>query len=226
MWRKMAVVNWGDAVDPQVYARAEADMGKALEYAWKESQRAGVQITPTHLVLRAVALCLKKHPDAHAVIRWNRVYLRKRVNVFCHVLIPGKKPDLSGVILRDADTKDMVAIARELREKVKAVRKGTDAELARSRRMLDRIPSFLYRIVLRLVCFLQYTLNLNLTRLGIPQDPFGGAAVTSVGSFGIPEAFAPLSPIRSSMRAGWRELAWRRRPKCDRLRRAKSGPEP
>jgi hypothetical protein len=61
--------------------------------------------------------------------------------------------------------------------------------------MLDKTPSFLYRLVLRVIEFFQYTLNLNLSRFGIPQDPFGGAGVTSVGSLGMPEAFAPLSPI-------------------------------
>ncbi len=195
MWRKMAVVNWSHPTDPQVYARVEVDMGKALEYAEKQSQRGGVKIIPTHLVLRAVALCLREYPDTNAVIRWNRVYARKRVNVFCHVAIPGKKPDLSGVIIRDADTKDVVAMALELQGKVKAIRAGTDEDLARTRRMLDKVPSWVNEITLRLLCFLQYTLNLNLRRLGIPQDPFGGAAVTTVGSFGISEAYVPLSPV-------------------------------
>ena len=57
------------------------------------------------------------------------------------------------------------------------------------------IPSWINGIFLRLLCFLQYTLNLNLRWVGIPQDPFGGAAVTSVGPFGISEAYVPLSPI-------------------------------
>jgi pyruvate/2-oxoglutarate dehydrogenase complex dihydrolipoamide acyltransferase (E2) component len=195
MWRKMSVVNWRHPTDPQVYARMEVDMGRALEYARKESERGGVRIGPTHLALRAIALCLREYPDTNAIIRWNRVYTRKRVNVFCHVAIPGKKPDLSGFVVRDADAKDLVAIARELQAKVKAIRAGTDEELARSRQMLDKIPSWLYKIVLRALCFLEYTLNLNLGRLGIPQDPFGGAAVTTVGSFGISEAYAALSPI-------------------------------
>jgi pyruvate dehydrogenase E2 component (dihydrolipoamide acetyltransferase) len=147
------------------------------------------------LAIRAVGLCLKEYPDTNALVRWNRVYARKRVNVFCHVAIPAKKPDLSGLVVRDADTKDLVAIARELEDKVKAIRAGTDKELARTKRMLNTIPSCIYRMVLWVLCFFQYTLNLNLRWLGIPQDPFGGAAVTSVGSFGISEAYAPLSPI-------------------------------
>jgi len=195
MWRKMAVVNWRHPTDPQIYARMEVDMTKALEYARQLSERRGISITTTHILLRATALCLKEYPEANAIVRWNRIYVRKRINVFCHVAIPGKKPDLSGVLVRDADTKDLVAIAQELKEKVTAIRRGTDPELARTKALLDRIPSFLYRLVLRVIDFLQYTLNLDLSRLGIPPDPFGGAGVTSIGSLGMSEAFAPLSPI-------------------------------
>jgi len=194
-WRKMSLVNWRHPSDPQVYARSEVDMSRALEYARKESERAGLTITPTHLVIRALGLCFQEYPDANAIIRWGRIYARKRINIFCHVAIPGKRPDLSGVILRDVETKNPVAIARELKEKVKAVRSGADQDFARTKRTLDTIPGFFYRPVLRLIEFLQYTLNLNLSFLGIPQDPFGGALVTSVGSVGVSEAFAPLSPL-------------------------------
>lgn len=193
MWRRMSLVNWRHPADPQVYARTEVDMTNALEYAQKESQRGDVTITPTHLVIRAVALCLKKYPDTNAIIRWNRVYTREQINIFCHVAIPGEKPDLSGVIVRDADTKNLAEIARELREKVNEARRGADKDFAKTRRMLDRIPGVLFPMFLRIVSFWQYTLNLTLP--GMPRDPFGGALVTSVGSLGISEAFAPLSPI-------------------------------
>lgn len=195
MWRKMAVATWRHPADPQIYARTEVDMTKALEYARQLSERGGISITTTHLLLRAAALCLKRYPQANAIIRWNRIYIRKRINIFCHVAIPGKQPDLSGVLVRDADTKDLVAIAQELKAKVMAVKNGTDPELARTKAMLDKTPSFLYRLVLDVIDFFQHTLNLDLRRFGIPQDPFGGAGVTNVGSLGLSEAFAPLSPI-------------------------------
>jgi pyruvate/2-oxoglutarate dehydrogenase complex dihydrolipoamide acyltransferase (E2) component len=195
MWRKMAIANWRQPADPQIYGRMEVDMGPALEYAKRESERAGISITVTHLLLRASALCLKKYPDANAVIRWNRIYTRKRIHVFCQVAIPGRKPDLLGVLLRDADTKDPAMIARELQEKATAIRNGTDRELLRTLRRLDKIPGFLYGALLRFLGFFQYTLNLDLSRFGIPADPFGGAAVTNIGTFGIAEGFAPLPPI-------------------------------
>ncbi|HWB74347.1 MAG TPA: 2-oxo acid dehydrogenase subunit E2, partial [Nannocystaceae bacterium] len=49
--------------------------------------------------------------------------------------------------------------------------------------------------VMRLLSFLNYTLNLDLRWAGIPRDPFGGAMVTNIGSLGLEGAYVPLVPF-------------------------------
>lgn len=193
-WRRMALAAWPHSADPQVYARLEVDMGGALAFAEEESERTGIRIAPLHLVTRAVALALKKYPDANALVRCGRVYARKRVHVFCQVAIPGRQADLSGAILRDVDGKGPAEIAREISDKARQIRRGVDPDYEAARRILDRSPTLVYRMILKTVEFLCYTLNLNVRLLGIPPDPFGGAMITSVGSLGMREAFAPLVP--------------------------------
>ncbi len=193
MWRRMSLANWRAPTDPQVYGRMELDMTKTLAYAEEAGAAAGIKITPTHLVARAVAGSLRRHPGNNAMIRWNRVYERETVDVFCQVSIPGKN-DLSGAVIRNADTKDAAAIAEDLKKRAARVREGSD-ELSQSRGLLDRIPAFLYRFILGFLSFLQYTLNLNLKSLGLPKDAFGSVMVTSIGSLGIPEGWAPLVPM-------------------------------
>ena len=193
MWRRMSLANWRAPTDPQVYGRMELDMTTALAYAETEGRGAGIRITPTHLVARAVAVALRRHPANNVLIRWNRVYERETVDVFCQVAIPGKN-DLSGAVIRDADTKDAASIAKELKERAARVREGSD-ELSQSRSLLDHVPAFLYRLILGILAFLQYTLNLNLKPLGLPKDAFGSVMVTSIGSLGIPEGWAPLVPM-------------------------------
>ena len=193
MWRRMSLANWRTPTDPQVYGRMELDMTAALAYAEEAGEAEGVRITPTHLVARAVAGALRKHPGNNVLIRWNRVYERETVDVFCQVAIPGKN-DLSGAVIRNADTKDAAAIAKDLKKRAAKVREGSD-ELSQSRGLLDHIPAFLYRFILGILTFLQYTLNLNLKPLGLPKDAFGSVMVTSIGSLGIPEAWAPLVPM-------------------------------
>ena len=194
MWRRMALAAWPHPADPQVYARLEVDMAGALDYARDESERSGVRIVPLHLVTRAVGLALRRYPDTNALVRCRRVYARKRVHVFCQVAIPGRQSDLSGAILRDVDTKGPAQIAREISDKARQIRRGEDPDLSKARRLLNKSPTLLYRMILKTLDFLQYTLNLDLGLLGLPRDPFGGAMVTSVGSLGMPEAFAPLVP--------------------------------
>lgn len=195
MWRKMSLANWKHPVDPSVYGRLEVDMTNALTYAEAESQRTGAKVTPTHIVVRGVASALRRRPGANAMIRLNRVYERKEVDIFCQVAIPGDTPDLSGAVIRKADTKLAGDIAQELREKALAVREDRDEELGKSRKSLDLLPAFLYRPVLWFLAVLQYALNLDLRFLGLPRDAFGSAMVTSIGSLGIDEAYAPLVPM-------------------------------
>jgi pyruvate dehydrogenase E2 component (dihydrolipoamide acetyltransferase) len=64
--------------------------------------------------------------------------------------------------------------------------------LDRTKKLFDLLPPSVMGPMLRLVARLQYDFNLDLTALGIPNDPFGSAIVTSVGVLGISEAFPPL----------------------------------
>ena len=49
-------------------------------------------------------------------------------------------------------------------------------------------------VFLKLLSFLMYTLNLDLSKLGMPKDAFGGATITNVGSMGLDTAYVPLVP--------------------------------
>ena len=43
--------------------------------------------------------------------------------------------------------------------------------------------------------FFMYTLNLNSSFLGLPEDQYGSFGITAVGSLGFEEAFVPLFPF-------------------------------
>lgn len=195
MWRKMSFANWGRSRDPQVYGRLEVDMSTALPYAQRMTEETGEKVTVTHLIVRAVGLALRRNPEANCIVRWNRAYVRKNVDIFCQVAIPGEKPDLSGATIRNVDEKKADMLAAELRERAKKVRAGKDKEFADSRKLMDRLPTPVTRFLLWLMGLITYTLNVDLKAFGLPRDPFGGAMVTSVGSLGISEAYPPLVPM-------------------------------
>src|SRR5881628_1740089 len=56
------------------------------------------------------------------------------------------------------------------------------------------IPFMFMNAFLKLIAFLMYTLNIDLSFLGMPRDAFGSISVTNVGSLGLDTAYVPLVP--------------------------------
>jgi pyruvate dehydrogenase E2 component (dihydrolipoamide acetyltransferase) len=196
-FRKLAAGAWGPPSDPTVYGSLELDATPVLAYLDAVRERTGEKVTATHLVGRCIAELFARHPDLNVLIRFGRFYQRESVDIFFQVaMVPDNATlsgiDLSGAVIRQANTKSTADIARELRSKAEAVRKHEDPELRRTRSSLERLPGFLLRPVAALLSFVQYSLNLAVP--GLPRDAFGSAMITSVGMFGITKAWAPLFP--------------------------------
>ncbi len=197
LFRRLAIGTWRTAYDPSVYGTMQVHMERATAYIEAFRKKTGVRLTVSHLVARAAAEALKKMPDANALLRFNRVYLRKRIGVFFQVVLREEetgKLDLSGATLFDVEKKSLAEIVTEMEEKVKAVRKGTDKALEKSRRSFQFVPLILMNYILRLVSFLAYTLNLDLSSFGMPKDPFGSIMITNIGVLGLEAAYVPIVP--------------------------------
>ena len=197
IFRRIALGTWATTYDPQVYGTLSLRMEPALAYIEAFRQKTGKRLTVTHLVAKAVAGALKEMPDANALLRMGRLYPRRSIDVFLQVVMPDAKtgkPDLSGVTLRAVDQASLVEIVSATEKSVEKVRTDSDPELARSRGTLARVPGLLIGYVLRLLSFLLYTLNWDLSALGVPRDGFGSVMVTNIGSLGLEQAYAPLVP--------------------------------
>lgn len=195
-WRRLAVATWGEPADPTVYGSLDVDVTRALAYLARKQAESDHKLTITHLVGRCLAQCMREFPDSNVVIRRGRFFKRPTVDMFFQVSIPGRDPkgadDLSGAVVREADTRSIVAIAADLNRRAEKIRKDEDEEVSKVKSNLQWVPPGLLKIVLRVVDFFSYTLNVKLP--GMPRDPFGSAMVTSMGMFGIARAWAPLFP--------------------------------
>lgn len=191
-FRKVALGTWHGPGDPQIYGTLEIDLTNA--YAWRQRQPPGRRITVTHMVARAIALALARHPDLNAFIRMRRIYLRQAVDLFILAMVKHEsgREDLTSVKVSRADEKGVADIAAEVDAKLKRVREKRDSELQKSSKLMSLIPGFLIRSVLKLVAFISYTLNIRFP--GIPRDPFGACLITNVGMMGLDIAYAPLVP--------------------------------
>lgn len=196
-FRKIAIGTWADAYDPSVYGTMEIDMDEAMRYLADFRARTGRKLTVSHMMAKAAAMALKEVPDANAVLRWNRIYLRKRIGIFFQVVMTDEgdgKTDLSGATLYEVEKRSLVEIYDDFCAKVEMVRKRQDPALEQTRKTFLGVPYFALNRLLKLISFFSFTLNLDLRWAGIPSDPFGSMMITNVGSLGLDTAYVPLVP--------------------------------
>jgi pyruvate/2-oxoglutarate dehydrogenase complex dihydrolipoamide acyltransferase (E2) component len=202
LWRQISAIAWGSPNDPTIYGTLDVDATAVLRYVERLRAETGQHVTVTHVVVRALGLALRAHPECNAFLRFGKLYQREEVDIFVLVAQPPaareagreQRADLSGVRLARVDEQSVIEIARGLEEQKQELRGGRDQRVGPLKRYLTRPPQLIARLGLGLVTFLQYELNLDLSRLGIPRDTFGGALVTSMGMMGIKYAVPPLVP--------------------------------
>lgn len=209
-WRKLALATWDMPSSPAAYGVLDLDCEAALAWCARAREASGEKVTLTHLVGKAAAIAIAAAPETNGFASFGRLKLRETVDVFFQVAFfdgearaaggsqgereTRRDANLAGAKIPCTDQKSPVEIARELRERAQAIRgRGKDATV-RAARMMGGMPGPLRSAVARFGAFLSFDFGWNLSRLGIPYDPFGSCMVTNVGVFGIEMAWAPLIP--------------------------------
>jgi pyruvate dehydrogenase E2 component (dihydrolipoamide acetyltransferase) len=196
-FRRIAIGTWEKAYDPSVYGTMAVRMDNAMEYIAAFREKTGKRLTVSHLMAKAVAVALRRVPDANAVLRFNRVYLRKEVGVFFQVAMTDEgsdKVDLSGATLYGVDGMSMMDIIVEFEDKVRKVRDREDPALEKTRETFQAVPNMLLNGFLKTLSFLTHDLNIDMSWAGVPRDPFGSIMITNIGSLGLDQAYVPLVP--------------------------------
>jgi pyruvate/2-oxoglutarate dehydrogenase complex dihydrolipoamide acyltransferase (E2) component len=196
-FRKIAIGTWRTAYDPSVYGTLKLRADHIVKYVEEFRRRTGKHLTLSHVMAKAVAITLAEMPDANAILRWNRIYLREDIGVFFQVAMEDAETgevDLSGATVFDAHTKSLEQVVDEFQAKVDKVKAGKDTELEGTRSTFKSIPYFLLNTVTTVLGILLYTFNLDLRFAGVPRDAFGSAMVTNIGSLGLEEGYVPLVP--------------------------------
>ena len=194
-FRKLAIGSWKTAYDPTVYGTMTLRMDKALAYIEAFRLKTGIRLTVTHLLAKAMAEALRRCPDANAILRFNRIYLRKRITISTLVVqTDGGKVDLTSAKIDDAEQKSLREISAELEAAVQRVRQRKDEALEKGKGTIHALPYAFLNFFTWLISFFMYTLNWDMTWAGMPRDAFGSAIITNVGSLGLDTAYVPLVP--------------------------------
>lgn len=202
IWRKIAVGMWGRPNEPTILGTISPRADRMLDYLEEVEEASGVKITPTAFFAKVLANFFERYPNLNVIVIRNRVMRRKNIDIFCQVAIPSEgdnaDADLSGFKIANCDELDLVDVARYIQDRAGEVREDDDEEMGESRSLMGRIPDVMMPLVVRAVEILTYLVPIDLSALGIRSDPFGSVMLSSIGSFDVDNAFAPLVPSSRS----------------------------
>ncbi len=192
-WRRLAAATWGAPRDPQFYGDLEVDASRLVAYVEDVRKATGVRLTVTHLVGKAVAVALAEQPDVNGSAGFGRFRPRDGVDVFFIVAADAGR-ELTGIKVRGTDHLPVVEVAAQIDARHRSLQSGGEDEMAASKALMNRLPAPLLGPALRFTAFLTNDLGLDLRRLGIPDQPFGGVMISSIGMWGVAKAYSPLAP--------------------------------
>jgi pyruvate dehydrogenase E2 component (dihydrolipoamide acetyltransferase) len=98
---------------PHFYLTADANMDAAMEFRKQVTEVHGTKLSVNDLVLKAVALALRKVPEANASFTGEAIVQHARVDLGMAVAI---EDGLVTPVIRDADKKTLGQIANEAKE--------------------------------------------------------------------------------------------------------------
>lgn len=134
---------------PGFFVSVEVDMSRAQDIVAR-LRDSGIKATYTHLVVRAVALTLARHPELHILVAGNRRLFPERVDIALSVSGEGVYAPM--MILEGADRKNLQQVALEVIERTPAVREKEKQTLAGLRKWGRILPlSWLRQRFLRLM---------------------------------------------------------------------------
>ena len=189
-WRKISLGSWKVIGDSQVYCDMNLSVKEVLPYLEKLNKENNSKITITHFLGKVMGKVLQEIPELNRVVTRNRIFQREDSDIFFHIAY--EKTELSGHVIRGIDNKNLDEIEGELRVNAKKVREDKDESFKKIKRTWDFIPNSLVKVVLNLLGFISYGLNINIKALNVPQDAFGSMMITNIGSLGFEQAFVPL----------------------------------
>jgi pyruvate dehydrogenase E2 component (dihydrolipoamide acetyltransferase) len=101
---------------PTFYLTVEIDMGEAMALRARINERfkdQGIKTSPNDMVIKAVAMALRKHPFVNAAWTGDSIHLYEQVHIGVAVAI---EEGLITPVVRDADRKGVTEIAAEVKE--------------------------------------------------------------------------------------------------------------
>ncbi|MCP4808316.1 MAG: 2-oxo acid dehydrogenase subunit E2 [Proteobacteria bacterium] len=191
--RKLAIASWAAPQEGNIYGKLTVDATQAVAYIEHCRATTGEKVTITHLVGRAVGEALAQAPTLNGRIVWGGFEPHDQVDLSFLVVLDGGK-NLAKAKIENIDQKTCGDIAAEVRELAAKLRDGKDETFKKSQGPLAMLPTWIIRPLVKFTGWLTGAVGLEVKGLGLESFPFGTCIITSVGMFGLDEAFVPPTP--------------------------------
>ena len=181
--RKLALGAWANPTDPSVNVEFELEVTE-LNVSQKEFKP---------LFIKIISKVMNDHPELNRILIRRKFRQRLDNRIFIPTVIRNKHNfDLSGIYIDNAYSKKKDALENEWNQKISELRTGKNKKINRARKIYQLMPSIGLRLITKLISFLHYTLNIPISLIGLPDDPFGAITVTFLDKFNIKHAHVPI----------------------------------
>jgi hypothetical protein len=192
-WRKIAMATWRPRKDPMIWATADIEACRLLEYIDRVRHATGQHVTPAHLVGRAAGKVFEALPGLNGRVAFGSFLPSPTIDCFFVISlrtdpVTGAEAvgtDLSGAVVRRVNEKAPWIIAKELADRAARIRHDDDPQFKRAKAMVKGLPPLLLRQVLDALGFVTETLQLPVPFMGVEARPYGSILVSNIGTYGL-----------------------------------------
>jgi len=147
--------------DPTMIWGTDVDMTGLEQYLQRANAESPVLISPAHLLLRAVALAMRRHPEFNRRVIAGRVYRYREINLLLSLYDPRAR-EVELLLLEEVDQRPLTDLSRTLWQAHQEVSRGEHIPFGR-RTYYDFFPRWLRRRLVPLHFWLFNRFNWPLT---------------------------------------------------------------
>ncbi len=191
--KKINYTSWSTPYDPQTYTTLRLDITKIIPYLKKKEEEIKVHLTPTIFTIKLMSIILKKYPEVYGYIKFGIYGVKEGVDICCLVEVGGGK-ELANTTIVNCEKKTFQEIQKEFEKNVKLLKSRKNKDQNFKMKIFKFVPTFFSGPLTHIVSYLS-SIGLKIEALGLKKFEFGSCVITSIGSLGIEDSFAPIPPL-------------------------------
>ena len=191
--RKIFISAWKNPYDPQTYTTMKLDITKIIPYLKKKSEEIKEHLTPTIFTIKLMAIILKKYPEVYGYIKFGKYETKKGVDICCLVQVGGGQ-ELANTTIIECEKKNFKIITEELVSSVKLLRERKNKDQNKKMFLFKFFPTYLMGPATQILSYLS-SIGMRFKAVGLKKFEFGSCVITSIGSLGISDSYAPIPPL-------------------------------